>query len=87
MKKTLCLIILSGVTMAGCSSSSSTKTSKAERAYYKYLKHTQVARQEKKARSFAHQKNENPLPLQHSTSPPAEQNAGPESVTASNGEQ
>jgi len=79
--KTLSLTLLLAISLTGCSHSP--KTSRAERAYYKYLKHAQVARQERH-RLFEHHRNEK---SSRPAAPPLEQNVQPESATASSSEQ
>jgi len=54
--KTLCLVLIMGLSLSGCSSGP--KMSKSERAYYKYVKRTQVARQNSKLRLTEQQRTE-----------------------------
>jgi len=46
--KTFCLILMIGLSVSGCSHGQ--KTSRSERAYYKYIKRAQVVRQQRQLR-------------------------------------
>ena len=54
--KTLCLILMVGLSLSGCSRGP--KMSRSERAYYKYLKHSQVARPQRQVRPTEQEKAE-----------------------------
>ena len=54
--KTLCLILMVGLTLSGCSHGP--KTSRSERAYYKYIKRAEVVRQKSKSRLTEQQRTE-----------------------------
>ena len=54
--RTLCLILLMGLSLSGCSSGP--KMSRSERAYYKYIKRAQVVRQKSKLRLTEQQRTE-----------------------------
>jgi uncharacterized protein YceK len=66
--KTLCLLLMMGLSLSGCSSGP--KMSKSERAYYKYIKRAQVVHQKDKSRLTAQQRTEM---RSLKTPPPSEQ--------------
>jgi uncharacterized protein YceK len=77
--KTLCLILILGMSMPGCSMLSA--KNRAERAYNKQLKEIRLAREKRQKRLIEHQRATMPTLRM-----PASVEPGPVSVTSSTGE-